>query len=145
MKETAEMGLQLVPIEQAAASFIADRVIMKGSPAPAVIQTRCATALKVAAAITDTVAGNAAQAQQDITAIIADPTMDPVLANDLQVVLAAGLQQLSLANQLGNLVPVLGATAQAIAANLAAGITTAANTLAAANPVPAPAVAAATK
>jgi hypothetical protein len=56
---------------------------------------------------------------------------------ELQALLAAAVQQLAVVNQLGNLVPLLGATGQAIATNLQAGITIAANTLAAANPVPA--------
>ena len=127
------MSITLVPVEQALAAWAVDRIIMRGSPTPAVILTRANTALEVAATITDLQNGNAAQAQQDFNTVIADPTMDPVIAFELQALEAAAIQQLAVANQIGNLVPIWGATAQAIATNLVAGITTAANILIKAN------------
>lgn len=132
------MSVNFVPIEQIIPALVTGQAISSGTTDPVVINKRAQTALAVAKTFTDIAAGNAAAAQADFSAIITDPNMDPVVAFELQQALALALQQLSVANSLGNLVPIFGATALAIVTNVAAGITTGANLEIVAHPLPTP-------
>jgi len=129
--------MNLVPVEQALAAIITDRIIVRGSATPAQILVRSATALAYAGTLADIVAGNGAKAVQDLNGVLADPSMDPVLASELQALAGAAIQQVTIASSVSNLVPIFGAGVQAVLTNLGAGITSAANTLIAANQPPA--------
>ena len=130
------MSINFVPVEQIIPALVTGQVIKSGTTDPVLINKRAQTALSVAAIFTDLAAGNASQALTDFSAVLTNPSLDPVVAFELQKLLAFGLQQLSVANMIGNATPLLGMTANAIVSNIAAGVTTAANMEIAANPVP---------
>lgn len=132
------MSLNFVPIEQILPALITAALIKKGTNDPVVINARAETALTVAKIFTDIASGDATAAQEDFNAVLVDPSLDPVVAFELQKLLAGGLQQLSVANAIGNITPVIGMTVQAVVTNVAAGITTAANLEIKSNPLPAP-------
>lgn len=131
------MSINFVPIEQIIPALITAAVIKKGTTDPAVINARANTALTVAKIFTDIAANDAAAAQDDFNAVLVNPDLDPVVAFELQKLLAGGLQQLSVANAIGNITPVIGMTVAAVVTNIAAGITTAANLEIKSNPLPA--------
>jgi hypothetical protein len=122
------MSLSVVPFEQAAAEALTGLAITGGQAGNAAsIVKRANTALAVAQAVQQLAAGNAAPAIAAIQTILANSSMDPGVALAVQGLFAIGQQQLQLVQSFGNLIPLAGATAEAVANNVAAGITAAAN------------------
>jgi hypothetical protein len=141
------MSLNIVPFEQAAAEMITGLLITGGQKGNAgSIVKRANTALAVADAFTAINSG-------DPTGVVAlqsalgNSNLDPGVNLGLQSLLAIGTQQLAGLSGLNKGLPLIGATATAIAANILTGITAAANAeiakyAAAVTAAPAPAAAA---
>jgi hypothetical protein len=122
------MNPLIQPFETAAAQALTGLIISGGQKGnAAAIVKRANTALAVAAAVTALASGNPAPAIAALQGVLSNADMDPGVALAVQGVFQIGQQQLALAQTLGNLIPLAGATAEAIAANVANGVTSAAN------------------
>jgi hypothetical protein len=120
--------MNIVPFEQAAAEAITGLIVSAGQGGNAAnITKRANTALAVAAAMTQLATGNAAPAIAAIQGILANSSMDPGVALAVQGLFQIGQQQLTLSASLGNLIPLVATTAEAVITNVAAGVTAAAN------------------
>lgn len=120
--------MNIVPFEQAAAEAITGLIVTGGQKGDAAkIVKRAQTALAVATAVTGLASGDPAPAIAALQAVLSNANMDPGVALAVQGLFSIGQQQLQLSATLGKLIPLAGATAEAVATNVAAGITAAAN------------------
>lgn len=120
------MNLNIVPFEQAAAEMITGLLITGGQNGNAeTIVKRANTALAVAGAFTAINSGD----PSGITALqsaLANSNLDPGVNLGLQSLLAIGTQQLATLGTANKGLPLIGATATAVATNILAGIEAAA-------------------
>jgi hypothetical protein len=120
------MSLNIVPFEQAAAEMITGLVITGGQNGNAAnIVKRANTALAVAGAFTKINAGDPSGIA-DIQAALTNSNLDPAVNLGLQSLLSIGTQQLAALAGANKGLPLIGATASAIAGNILTGITAAA-------------------
>ena len=118
----------LVPIEQYTAQLAAAVAISAGQGGDAQkILPRAQSALTWGTAVSEVAAGDMTAALAAATAALQRPGMDPAVAASLQQLLSVGFAQLQLAANVNALVPLLGATVDAVIANVSKGVITAAN------------------
>lgn len=122
------MSLTIKPFEQLAAEAITGLIITGGQKGNATnIVKRATTALAVSTAFTDIASGNAAAGVAALQAAVSNSSLDPGVGLAVQGLFGIAAQQLSLASTLNNALPIFGASAEAVATNVAAGVTAAAN------------------
>jgi len=121
------MSLNIVPFEQAAAEMITGLLITGGQNGNAEsIVKRANTALAVAGAFAAINSGDA-NGIAALQAALGNANLDPGVNLGLQSLLAIGTQQLATLATANKGLPLIGATATAIAGNILSGITAAAN------------------
>ncbi len=122
------MSISLVPIEQYTAELLAGIAISSGQGGDAQkILPRAQAALAFGGALGDVASGDMTAALAAATATLSSANMDPVLAASLQGLLTLGFSQIQLAANVNALVPLLGATVDAVISNVSKGVVTAAN------------------
>jgi len=118
----------LVPIEQYTAQLAAAFEISAGQGGDAQkILPRAQSALTWGNALAEVAAGDMTAALAAATAALSKPGMDPAVAASLQQLLNVGFAQLQLAANVNALIPLLGATVEAVISNISKGVITAAN------------------
>lgn len=118
----------LVPIEQYTAQLAAALAISAGQGGDAQkILPRAQAALTWGNALSEVAAGDVTAALAAATSALQKPGMDPAVAASLQQLLSVGFAQLQLAANVNALIPLLGATVEAVIGNVAKGVITAAN------------------
>ena len=91
------------------------------------ILPRAESALTFGNALSEVAAGDVTGALAAATAALQKPGMDPAVAASLQQLLNVGFAQLQLAANVNALIPLIGATVEAVIGNIAKGVITAAN------------------
>jgi hypothetical protein len=120
--------MQLVNLEQGAVEALAGLLISAGQDGDgAKINARAQTALAIAKLLSDTEAGNGAQASVDVLALVQTGNIDPGVALALTNYLALGAGLLSAQANILKLLPLLGTANDVLVQNLINGITAAAN------------------
>ncbi len=118
----------LVPIGEYVAQLAAAVAISQGQGGDAQkILPRAQSALTFGNALAEVAAGDVTGALAAATAALQKPGMDPAVAASLQQLLNVGFAQLQLAANVNALIPLIGATVEAVIANVAKGVVTAAN------------------
>jgi hypothetical protein len=122
------MSLTLKSVGQYIVEAATVAAIDIGSKTPAEKYAKAQVALQVAAAFTSVstgdLAGGLAEAQSAIFVKVTDPGQVALL----QGLFAIGNAQITVASQAASIIPLLNATAQGVAAEVAAGITAVAST-----------------
>ncbi len=114
--------------EQLGATLLTGLIISGGQKGdPVKIVKRANTALAVATAVTALGDGDAAGGVAALQGILSDTNLDPGVALAVHGLFGIGAQQLALLSSLNKALPFFGASAEAVAMNIAAGITQAAN------------------
>lgn len=118
----------LVPIGEYIAQLATAVAISQGQGGDAQkILPRAQAALTFGNALAEVAAGDVTGALAAATAALQKPGMDPAVAASLQQLLNVGFAQLQLAANVNALIPLIGVTAEAVIANIAKGVITAAN------------------
>ena len=118
----------LVPIGEYIAQLATAVAISQGQGGDAQkILPRAQAALTFGNALSEVAAGDVTAALAAATAALQKPGMDPAVAASLQQLLNVGFAQLQLAANVNALIPLIGATVEAVIGNIAKGVITAAN------------------
>ncbi|HEX5461872.1 MAG TPA: hypothetical protein VFX20_18050 [Steroidobacteraceae bacterium] len=122
------LNFNIVPVEQWAAQMLAGEIIAATAGSDPVKRVADANvALEWAGGIQQLAAGDPTSALAALTAQLGKSSWDPAVVDGLQNMLGFGLQQVSVKAQITKFIPFFGATAKAVADNVAAGVTAAAN------------------
>lgn len=120
--------LKLIPAEQLAAQIIAGEIIAStAGDDPAKRVADAGIALEWATGVQQLADGDPTAALSALNAQLTKSSLDPAVLNGLQGMLQFGLQQGAIAAQVTSFNPLFGAVPKAIATNIAAGVTAAAN------------------
>ncbi len=120
--------MSITPFEQLIAEGLTGLIITGGQGGNAAnIVKRANTALEVVSAFNAINTGNAAQGVGLLQAAMSNADLDPGVNLAVQGLIGLGVQALSLNSNLAAGIPLIGTTAEAITANVLAGITAAAN------------------
>lgn len=117
------MSLTIKPFEQIVAEFDTLIAIHLGAKNAADLSARAAVALQVAGIFSALGSGNVTTAQTVLQTLVTSVTKDPGTQQFVGDALQLGATLLQTQLAINAAVPLLGAAAQAVAANIAAGMT----------------------
>lgn len=122
------MSLLIQPFEKTAAMLFAGLIISAGQKGDSVaILKRANTALAVSQGLSALAQGNATPGIAALESVLADQNLDPAVSASLTQAINLIIQQVSFVSLINSAIPLVGATAEIIAQNIADGVTAAAN------------------